>query len=76
MISSLSYEESCPQGPIMAVGLLQNKSNTIRDRAIQAFERWNSKKALTVLESLKCDKKWLQDYVDKVILYIKRDGID
>lgn len=76
MISSLSYEESCPQGPIMAMGLLQNKSNTIRDRAIQAFERWNSKKALTVLESLKCDKKWLQDYVDKVILYIKRDGID
>ena len=74
MISSLSYEESCPQGPIMAMGLLQNKSNTIRDRAIQAFERWNSKKALEVLKSLKCDKKWLQDYVDKVISYIKRDG--
>lgn len=76
MISTISYSQAEPEGPIMAIGLLQNKDNEIRDKAIQAFERWNSKKGISVLKSLKCDKKWLQLYVDKVIAYIERDGVD
>lgn len=76
MIGSISYENIAPEGQIMAMGLLQNKDISIRDRAIQTFERWNSKKGIPVLSSLKCDRKWLQRYVDKVIMYIEKDGID
>lgn len=76
MIGSVPYSKIEPEGPIMALGLLQNVDISIRDRAIQAFERWNSKKDLSVLRSLKCDRKWLQRYVDKVIKYIEKDGID
>lgn len=76
MMGSLQYNEAEPQGQTMALGLLQHEDITVRDRAIQAFERWNSKKGLPVLKSLHCDRIWLQNYVDKVISYLERDGVD
>lgn len=74
MLSSVKYEEVEPKGQIMALGLLQHNNIYLRDRAIQVFEQWNSKKGIDILKSLKCDQKWLQDYVDKVIEYLERDG--
>lgn len=75
MISSVKYDEIAPQGPIMALGLLQHEDLSIRDRAIQCYEQWNSKKGLEPLKSLNCHPKWLQRYVEKVIAYIESDGI-
>lgn len=74
MITCLPYEAVEPQGQIMAMGLLSNKELEIRDRAIQCFERWNSKKGIPILKSLACHPKWLQNYVEKVITYLERDG--
>lgn len=74
MIACVPYEAVEPKGQVMAMGLLANRELIIRDRAIQCFERWNSKKGLTALKSLDCQPKWLQKYVDKVILYIEKDG--
>ena len=76
MISCVPYEAVEPKGQVMAMGLLSNKELIIRDCAIQCFERWNSKKGLTALKSLNCQPKWLQKYVDKVIMYIERDGLE
>lgn len=76
MISCVPYEAVRPKGQTMAMGLLSNKELLIRDRAIQCFERWNSKKGLGILKSLDCQPKWLQKYVDKIIVYIERDGIE
>ena len=76
MMGTLNYEKAEPQGQTMALGLLQHEDISVRDRAIQAFERWNSKKGLTVLKSLHCDIKWLERYVNKVISYLERDGKD
>ena len=76
MMGTLSYEEAEPQGQTMALGLLQHEDISVRDRAIQAFERWNSTKGLPVLRSLHCDRSWLQRYVEKVIAYLERDGVD
>ena len=76
MISAVPYEIVEPKGQTMAMGLLTNKELLIRDRAIQCFEQWNSKKGLEVLKSIEFQPKWLQKYVDKVIMYIERDGIE
>lgn len=76
MAGCVSYDSASPELPTMAIGLLQHKDEEVRDCGIQAFERWNSKKGLVVLENLKCEKKWMQHYVDKVIEYIKREGVD
>lgn len=67
MISCVPYEVVQPKGQTIAMGLLSNRELLIRDRAIQCFERWNSKKGLDVLRSLDCQPKWLQRYVDKII---------
>lgn len=76
MISSVPYEVVEPKGQTMAMGLLTNKELLVRDRAIQCFEQWNSKKGLGILKSLDCQPKLLQRYVDKVIMYIERDGTE
>lgn len=76
MISCVPYEVVQPKGQTIAMGLLSNRELLIRDRAIQCFERWNSKKGLDVLRSLDCQPKWLQRYVDKIIKYIERDGVE
>lgn len=76
MIASVPYEAISPKGQIMAMGLLTNKTLSVRDKAIQCFERWNSKKGLDYLKNISCSPKWLQNYVDKVVMYIERDGIE
>lgn len=76
MISAKSYEEMEYQGPIIPLALLQHEDIYLRDRAIQTYEIWNSKKGIPILEKLQCDQKWLQDYVNDVIFYLKRDGVD
>lgn len=76
MISCVPYEVVQPKGQTIAMGLLSNKELLIRDKAIQCFERWNSKKGLDALKSLDCQPKWLQKYVDKIIMYIEKDGVD
>lgn len=75
MISCVPYEAVQPKGQAIAMGLLSNKELLIRDRAIQCFERWNSKKGLDILKSLACQPKWLQKYVDKIIIYIEKNGV-
>lgn len=76
MVSCVPYETAAPDGQVMAMGLLSNKELEIRDRAIQCFEKWNSKKGIPALRSLDCHPKWLQKYVAKVITYLERDGTD
>lgn len=74
MISSVPYDFVYPKGQIMAMGLLSNKELSVRDKAIQCFERWNSKKGMEYLKSLHCHPRWLQKYVEKVMIYLEKDG--
>lgn len=76
MLSCVPYETVAPDGQVMAMGLLSNKELEVRDRAIQCFEKWNSKKGIPILQSLDCHPRWLQRYVEKVIIYLERDGMD
>ena len=76
MISCIPYEAIAPKGQIMAMGLLTNKNLSVRDKAIQCFEKWNSKKGLDYLKNIECSPAWLQKYVDKVVMYIERDGTE
>ena len=76
MISRVPYDSVDPQGTLMALGLLTHKDLEVRDKAIQCFERWNSKKGLGILKNIECSPKWLQDYAEKVIEYIEEEGID
>ena len=74
LLSSRSYEEMSPEGPIMCCALLQHQDIYLRDLAIQTFKKWDSKKALSFLDGLQCDQKWLQEYLNRVKDYLKKHG--
>lgn len=67
ILSHFSYSTVSPNGPIMALALLQHRSASVREFAIKAFENWNSKQSLMFLRNIKCDQQWLQDYLEEVI---------
>lgn len=76
MIASVPYEAVWPNGQAIAGELVSHPELQIRDRAIQCYERWNSKKGLDVLRRLDCTPKWLQKYVDEIILDIEKNGVE
>jgi hypothetical protein len=75
-VSHFSYADMYPAGVLIALGVLQHKDMYVRDYAIRAFENWNSKKAIPILESLKCETEWQQQYINDVLETLKTEGID
>ncbi len=66
-LSHLNYETVKPQAPIMSVGALQHFDLEVREYALKTFENWKDKENLEILKGLKCDARWLQEYVDLII---------
>ena len=75
-ISHFAYVDMNPGGVFIALGVLQHKDIYVRDCAIRAFENWNSKQAIPVLESLSCEAEWQQQYINDVLTTLKAEGIE
>jgi len=75
-ISHFDYLDMDPGGIILALGVLRHKNIYVVDHAIRAFENWNSKKAITVLESLICEAEWQRQYVNEVLTVLRTEGIE
>jgi hypothetical protein len=71
-IAHLEYQEVFPAGPTMAVAALAHDDVEVRECGIRAFENWESPDALVILESLRCEEPWLQDYLELVIADLKK----
>lgn len=76
LLSTRSYEEMEPQGTFMCLSLLSNINYNIRDKAVQTYEKWNSKKGINDLLSVHFQEEWLQDYINKVIENLRKYGKD
>lgn len=76
MLSSVSYDDASPFGVTMCASLLEHTSLEVRDKAVQTFERWNSKKSISILENLTYSPKWFKRYVEEVISALKEGGND
>lgn len=76
LLSSKSYEEMKAQGQTICFALLNHEKITIRDQAIQTFQKWNSKKALKQLRSVYCPTVWMQKHMNKVIEYLELYGTE
>jgi len=72
-ISHFEFVNVKPAGPTMALGVLQHEDDYVRDYAVRAFENWNDKEAIPILESLSCEAEWLRDYIDQVIAALKSE---
>lgn len=74
LFSTKSYDEMYPEAPMCCLSLLSNKSLLVRNKAIEIFEKWNSKKCLKQLEVQKCSPAWVQKHLENVIDYLKKYG--
>ena len=73
VIAHLDYREIAPQGLTIALAALSHSSAEVRECGIRAFENWSTSEGLEILRTVKCKEKWLQDYVDQVIIDIEKE---
>lgn len=74
LFSTKSYDEMSPEGPMCCLSLLSNKSLLVRNKAIEIFEKWNSRKCLKQLEVQVCSPVWVQKHLKNVIDYLNKYG--
>lgn len=60
-------QEVMPWGPTMLSGLLNNKSELVKEYAIELVDNWADVSMLPLLKSLDISSKWLRAYLQDVI---------
>lgn len=71
IISHLPYTEIYPEGPTMAIAALKHTDAEVRETGVRCFENWGSPDTLNILENLRFNESWLQNYVNQVIEDLK-----
>lgn len=74
IISHFEYNEISPIGQLIATAGFSNKNIEVKDFAIKAFENWNSKESIDILENNETTAKWLDEYIEEVIINLKKYG--
>lgn len=59
--------EVMPWGPTMLSGLLNNRSELVKEYAIELVENWADTSMLPLLKNLEISSRWLSDYLQEVI---------
>lgn len=67
--------EVMPWGPTMLAGLLNNKSELVKEYAIELVENWADIRLLPLLKNLEISTKWLKAYLQDVINYIEEKNV-
>lgn len=67
VISHLPYESLYPVGMTIAAASLSHQSNRVKENGIRAFENWEDKRSIVLLEVIECSDPSLRKYRDQVI---------
>lgn len=70
-VSSLPYESVEPNGPIQAMAYLPLEDDELAEAGIRAFESWDNKEGIEILEQVKMREVWLEKYRLSTIEYLK-----
>ena len=71
VLSRLDYDTVNPVGAKIAEFALQSEHTHFIDLAIQAFDAWGHPDGAIALDQCRTKVKWLEDYRDKVISYLR-----
>lgn len=71
VLSHFEVAEVSPIGPILAIKALSHTDLAIKEMGIQAFENWDDKEYIPLLELTDCHNDDLNDYLLNVIQYLK-----
>lgn len=71
ILSNCDYSEINPFGISIALAATVNHSPIIQDLLISCFESWDSIEGIEILEKLKLDVPWLDQYRNEVVSQLK-----
>lgn len=73
VIARIDYSEIYPQGQIMAIAAFSHKNIEVQECGVRAFENWDyaEEESIKTLENHKVSVKWLQEYINRVVLYLR-----
>lgn len=63
--------EVSPWGQSIVIGLVNHKSDLVKERVISLIENWGDTSLLTVLKSIDISSTWMREYVNGVITYLE-----
>ena len=73
LIARFHSESISPEGKTMAIAALAHKNSEVQECGIRVFESWCTIDSLEILENIKVQLDWLQDYLNQVIVNIKKE---
>jgi hypothetical protein len=71
IISHFDYDLVSPEGPTMAIAALGHKNVEVREYGVKCFENWQHKDGIRILEQIKANERWFQNYINLVIRDLK-----
>lgn len=63
--------EVSPWGQSIVIGLVNHKSDLVKERVISLIENWGDVSLLKVLKNIDISSKWMREYVNGVIAYLE-----
>ena len=63
--------EVSPWGQSIVIGLVNHKSDLVKERVISLVENWGDTSLLTVLKNIDISSIWMREYVNEVIAYLE-----
>lgn len=72
--SSLEHFDSTevsPWGQSIVIGLVNHKSDIVKERVISLIENWGDSSLLAALKNIDISSKWMRAYVNEVISYLE-----
>lgn len=63
--------EVSPWGQSIVIGLVNHKSDLVKERVISLIENWGDTSLLTVLKNIDISSTWMREYVNGVIAYLE-----
>lgn len=73
IIARLDYREILPEGQTIAVAALLHQDTEVIECGVRAFESWGTIESLKILEDLKVEIQWLQEYIDDVVSDLREE---
>ncbi|MBF0510041.1 MAG: hypothetical protein HQK57_14100 [Deltaproteobacteria bacterium] len=73
VILHMDYFDIYPQGQDIALAALAHSDAEVRECGIRAFENWGTPESLRILKTINYREKWLQEYIDQVILDLEEE---
>lgn len=67
ILERFDASEVSPWGQSIVIGLVNHKSDLVKERVISLIENWGDTSLLTVLKNIDISSTWMREYVNGVI---------